>query len=661
MRLASGYLPLSILILLVPMGCDRDTEAEISALTPASTEEDRERPSTSEEEIEPVLPPVFCSGTTAHRWDITDDTDVDFFPDPLMEVQDDESPSGRRLNVRAETVPWVESLPDLLYDAVAALDGMSGFGTMGGLLIRFEGGTVTDLPDSAAESMTNTGWQLVDLGGPVPERVPFEARIHEEGNTVILWPLRPLRLKTQHALVVTTDAKGDDGDCIAPTATTKALLYGDEAPDHPNSEEATKQFRKALETLEIKADQISIMSVFTTHNEAPIWLSIAEEAEKEPVSWGEVVECTDEEKFQECTVLITVMDRRDEEGAVTPGVTPVEQEIPVTIWIPKDMEGPFPVVMYGHGLASHRTEGRNPARFMAEVGVATVAMDAISHGDHPSAESSDSQLAALGFLGIDLTSLSINPKLLRGNFDQTNLDRRRFIRLILSDTDFDGDGTADFAPEKFGYLGASLGAILGSQLLAISPEVEAAVLSVGGGRLMSIVTDTTEVAAYMGIIESLVGSKERFDRLVPLAQHVVDPADSALWGAHLLRDRFTDDPPPSVLLQVAMDDEVVPSHSGHILARSMGVTHLAPSVETIELLQVSEDSLQGNGETGNTHGVFQFDRVTRNGEVGPAYHVDTPSSIEGQYQMKHFVETWLDTGVPEMVNPYPFFNTPPRE
>ena len=178
---------------------------------------------------------------------------------------------------------------------------------------------------------------------------------------------------------------------------------------------------------------------------------------------------------------------------------------------------------------------------------------------------------------------------------------------------------------------------------------------------MSIVTDTTEVAAYMGIIESLIGSKERFDRLVPIAQHVVDPADSALWGSHLLRNRFTNTEPPSVLLQVAMDDEVVPKSAGHMLARSMGVTHLAPVVEDIGILEVSEKPISGNGENGNTHAVFQFDRVTRNGEVGPAFHVDTPSSIEGQHQMRHFIETWLESGVPEIINPYPVFDTPPLE
>ena len=633
--------------------------ASTTALVACSTGPDKSENTGTTEASEEDAPPVFCSGTTAHRWDITDTEDVDLFPDGLLEVPDASTPTGRRLEVTEDTARWLPGTPGLLMNAVLTMNNLSGFGTVGGILVRFDGGTVQDVPLTAEDSVSGDGWQLVDLGGSTPERVPFEVDIQEDGVTAVVWPLRPLKLGHEHAFVITTAASADDGGCIAPTDTTQALVYGDTLPDHPNAEETAERYRAALDTMELRPDDISVLSVFTTHDETLKWRAIAEEAAAEEVEWGNMLGCTDRGEVLECNVYTSVLDRRNADGLVDPDVEPSHERIPVTVWMPATGDGPFPVIMYGHGLGSRRSEGYLAGKLMGEAGVAVVAMDAVSHGDHPSAEGGgDDYSAALGFLGLDLTTLSINPNLLRGNFDQTNLDRLRLLQLILNEPDFDGDGRDDFDTDRIGYLGISLGAILGSQLLSVSPEIDGAVFSVGGGRLMSIVTDTQALTDFEDIISSLVGSKERFDRLVPLAQHVVDPADSALWGAHVLKDRFDDAPAPSLLLQVGLDDEVVPKTSGYALARAMGLPHMAPVAEPVALLDEVNGPLLGNGADGATHALFQFDRVTTRGRVGPAYHVETPTSDEGQLQMRVFLEGWLDNGVPEVVDPYAELGTP---
>jgi len=605
-------------------------------------------------------PPVYCEGVTAHRWDITDTSDADLFPDGLLEKPDTSTPTGRRIEISPETAAWLPSTPDLLMDALLGLNDNSGFGTLGGILLRFDGGGVSDVPLTADDSVTDGGWQLLDLGSASPERVPFEARVLEDGATVVLWPLRPLRLGTPHAFVLTTEATADDGGCIAPTDTTKALLYGDSLPDHPHAEETAGRYRDVLDQVGLRPDDVSVITAFTTHNETGTYLDLAQVADEEPVEWTSFEGCSDRGVVLECTVYTTVLDRRNELGLIDPTVTPNEQSIPVTVWIPDGGEGPWPVVVYGHGLGSSRGEGYLAARLMAEEGVAVVSMEAVSHGDHPSApDGGDSYAAALGFLGLDLTNLSINPRLLRGNFDQTNLDRVRLLKLIREHGDIDGDGQPELDGDKVGYLGVSLGAILGSQLLAVSPEIDGAVFSVGGGRLMSIVTDTEALTDFEDLIAVLIGSKERFDRLVPIAQHVVDPADSGLWGAHVIKDRFDDAPAPSILLQVGIHDEVVPKTSGFALARAMGLPHLTPVAEEVPLLAHEDGPLAGNSDDGMaTHAFFQFDRVTRSGEVVPARHIETPTSDEGQHQMGRFLTTWLHDGVPEAIDPYTELGTP---
>ena len=604
-------------------------------------------------------PQVFCDGATAHRWDLTDTTDIDLFPDGLLEIDDPDSPTGRGIDIRDETARWLPGVPGLLMDGVLSLNERSGFGTVGGILVRFDGGTVTGVPASGEESMSGDGWRLYDLSGDTPQRVPFEVVVQEDGITAVVWPLRTLKLGTEYAFVVTTAATADDGGCIAPTETTQALLHGDTLPDHPHAEATADRYRATLDALELRPDDISVMTVYTTHDETQLWRSMAADAATEDVEWGSFEGCRDRGDVRECTVNVPVTDRRNEAGLVDPTVEGTTARTPVTVWLPNDgSAGPYPVLMYGHGLSSRRTEGFIAGALLADSGVAVVAMDAISHGDHPTAEGGDATSAALGFLGLDLTSLSINPDLMRGNFDQTNLDRIRLLNLVMNQPDFDGDGQDDFNTEYVGYLGISLGAILGAQLLSVSPEFDGAVFSVGGGRLMNIVTDSEIITAFEDIIVSLVGSKERFDRLVPLAQHVIDPADSALWGAHVLHDRFDDEPAPSLLLQVGLDDEVVPKSAGYVLARAMQLDHMGPVAEPVDLLGEVAAPLYGNGSDGATQAFFQFDRVTNSGRVGPAYHVETPTSDEGKLQMKWFMDSALETGLPEVVDPYAELGTP---
>lgn len=592
-------------------------------------------------------PPEWCDGTTAHRWDPSGAMEVELFPDGLMEAADDTTPTGVRLD--PDRVAWPGQVPPLLAEAVTAVSELSGFGTLGGAVMQFDA-PVTGIPTSADESLTSEGWRLVDLDTEPPTRVPFEAELLEAGTTVRLWPLRPLRHGARHALVVTTDAEAADGGCIAPAPATRSLLHG--IPADAILAEAAPRYRTALSPLGLSAGDVSVLSVFTVHDDVDVVQAMAAEEAEVPVAWTSTPDCREREPLIECALTMTVRDRRNALGLVDPTVEPVESEIPLTIWLPPG-EGPFPVVVYGHGLGSERSEGWRVAREQGEVPYALVAMEAVAHGDHPSATSSGQADSAMAFLGISITPPSVRAGAMRGNFDQTVLDRLRLIRLLREQPDLDGDGIAELDASRIGYLGISLGAILGPELLALDGDIEGAVLSVGGARLMSIVTESGILADFEDLIAALVGSPEHFDRLVTVAQHIVDPADPGGWATHVLQDRYDDAPPPHVLLQVGMYDDVVPPVSGHMLARAFDAPHLEPVVEPVSLLTVTdEEPLSGNGASGETVAFFQFDEVTRNGSTGPAYHVATPTSDEGKLQLQHFLETWSVTGTPEVVDPY---------
>ena len=608
--------------------------------------------------------PEWCQGATAHLWDPVAATELEFFPDGTLVRADDASPTGLRLDVSAETVPWFDATPDLLKDSFIAFNDLSGFGTMGGALLRFSA-PVTGLPQTAEESVTNTAYQWLDMGMDPPERIPFEVRVLEDGEAVVLWPLRPLRAGSEHAIVVTTDARAADGECIAPSAATRSLLFGD-APVSERLGRFSSAWRDTAARLELAPEEITAMTVFTTHNDFLVLRDLDLAAAEDRAEWLPAGECVVEGETRQCEGRTTILDYRGENGLVDPNIEPVEGEIPVTYWLPAEGEGPFPLLVYGHGLNSERDEGYEIARRVASLGFAVIAMEAAEHGEHPSVSEAernggDLEQPALRFLGLDLNNLKIYSRQIRGNIDQTNLDRLRLIRLLRENPDINGDGNPEFDADRIAYIGASLGAICGAELLALSPDIDAGALIIGGGRLISIVTDMEMLADFRPIIDSLVGDPRYFDRLMPVAQHLVDASDPAAWAPYIIQERLDDRTPPSIMMVVGTADEIVPPSSGRTYARSINIPHLAPVVQPVELIDVIEDGpVVGNFADGSrTAAYFQLDRVTRNGEVSPAEHTDTAKCDETAFMVRQFFGDWAAGDVPRISNPYPELGTPP--
>lgn len=673
----------SLLALLVsPLGCSDDAggdgddaDAGLDALTDAGADvggsdagEDGDDADAggADADATPVPPPEWCDGATAHRYDPLDDEEMDFFPDGTLVRDDDASPTGIRLDVTSENSPWLDATPPLLRESVGALNDLSGFGTMGGVVLRFTA-PVNTLPQTADESVSGDGWQWWDLGVDPPERVPFEARTLEDGLTVVLWPLRPLALASEHAVFVTTSAQADDGGCIAPAATTRELLFG-EASTLPNAERIERfapAYREAMQRVGLEPGDVSVATVYTTHDDLLPIRAAAARVLDEPVAWGDAGDCTERSAdgfaVLQCEASTTVLDYRNAELVVDDTVAPRVGAIPVTYWLPADAEGPLPVIVYGHGLNSRRTEGWEIASRIADAGFVVVAMEAVEHGEHPFIDPDEGSEDALRFLGIDLGALEIDARRIRGNFNQTNIDRLRLVQLIRSNGDIDGDGEAELDGTRVAYVGASLGAMCGAGLLALSPDLDAAVLTIGGARLMSIVTDTPMIEEFRPLIDNLVGSAELFDRLVPVAQHLVDAADPGVWAAHILQDRFDDRVPPSVVAAYGMDDDVVPPASGFALARALGAPQLAPVAVPVDLVEVIEQGpVSGNLADGTrTAAFFQYDRVTRGDSVRSARHTDTAKSEESAAQIRAFLTPWAAGELPVVVNPFEVLGTPP--
>ena len=208
---------------------------------------------------------------------------------------------------------------------------------------------------------------------------------------------------------------------------------------------------------------------------------------------------------------------------------------PFTAWLPLERPGPyggdaFPTLIYGHGLGGDRNQGEVLAGFAAPRGIATIAIDALRHGDHPTATSRSALGRTLDFFALSTADLSFKPFVMRDQFRQSTYDKLQLVRLLEQGLDLDGDGVADLDGGRLLYLGVSLGGIMGPELLALAPAVRAAVLVVPGGRVSSIVRDADQFSLLIDMMRPEDVTDGDVDRFFPILQTAIERGDAAAWA-----------------------------------------------------------------------------------------------------------------------------------
>jgi hypothetical protein len=175
---------------------------------------------------------------------------------------------------------------------------------------------------------------------------------------------------------------------------------------------------------------------------------------------------------------------------------------------PRPADG-WPVAIFGHGLGQDKQAGTpgSPgtgnslavAASLAEQGIATIAINVVGHGFGPLSTLTVTPTvgAPVTFLeggrGIDQDGDGIigntegfnaaEPRSIIQDRDgkrQTVADLMQLVRVIEVGMDVSGDGGTDLDPSRIYYLGQSYGGIIGTEFLAVEPDVHAGVLNVAG-------------------------------------------------------------------------------------------------------------------------------------------------------------------------------------
>jgi hypothetical protein len=269
--------------------------------------------------------------------------------------------------------------------------------------------------------------------------------------------------------------------------------------------------------------------------------------------------------------------------------------------------GGWPTVVFGHGLGSSKTSLAILAPMLARAGFASIAIDFVAHGsrakrisnsaaigcnDNPNPP--DPTVAPQCFQAI----FSANLGQTRDNIRQTVIDLQQVIASAKTCTPANPCGALQVDADNMGYIGISLGGIMGSMVVAEAEGLEAGVTNVAGGGLIDVIENTQTLAIKCSLVNALIDAGvvigDKWDPTVDptvgicltedwktqpgyrqfavIARWVLDPADPANFAAKLATR--------TSLLQEVMGDKVVPNIATDQLGALSGRTPIPGDIAT---------------------------------------------------------------------------------
>ncbi len=591
--------------------------------------------------------------------------DMSRWPEPVISMADPTTRTGQRLRVDPMRFPGLlRSAGGYAGVITEDLRDLDGFGVNSAAFFRFNRAfDPTMMPMGNAQTMPSSGAGFVVLGA-TPRRIPGIFRLTDRNTTVMLYPLQPLPPRAQVAVYLSRALTAAARGCLEPSPAMRATIA---TPDAPTTQALAALM--AVGAVSGPSDVVAL-TVFGTQSTTDDSQAVATDIASRTFAFRTAPMCTTEAQWRRCELQLPAGDYRGADRVYHPPMTgspaPVANYVlPVTVWLPLAGMGtaPYPTIVFGHGLGGGRTQAAQLAGFAAPQGIATVAIDAVQHGDHPTIPamaSRDALSTILRFFTLTpggADGRAMRALELRDNFRQSTWDKLQLTRVLRTSPDVTGDSMPDLDGTRLAYLGVSLGGIMGPELIALTDAYRAAVLVVPGARISSIISDSTQFRPLVLLARPSGVSDGDVDRFFGVLQSVIDRADPGSYAPNILADRLPVGGAmaiPNTLLGVVLDDDTVPNSANYALARALGVSIVPPVLRAeVGLGMTAPPPVVANVGMTATAGLLQFDVIrSSTGTVSRATHGNVGASIVGAAAWLHFLRTHWDAGRAEIIDPY---------
>ena len=241
--------------------------------------------------------------------------------------------------------------------------------------------------------------------------------------------------------------------------------------------------------------------------------------------------------------------------------------------------GPFPTIIFQHGITSQKEFMLAMANGANANGFAVIAMDLVLHGER-SVDVDGDGVTPSGDGFINLVNL-LNS---RDNIRQSVSDLHTLTRMITSGAaDFSDNGLPDLAPVGVTFLGMSLGGIVGGVFVALEDNITVANLNVAGGRIAYLLNGSNSFGPVIdaGLAEfGLLPGSSFYDLYFMFTQAIVDDADPFNYAPFLENGALSSGVGTNVLVQEMIGDQVVPNFA----TRDLVTAAHFPQVNAVEAL-----------------------------------------------------------------------------
>ena len=442
------------------------------------------------------------------------------FPDDYYTSADPESLTGLRVDLSEELAPWAHRMPGQLDSLFTEMNRLDGFGTNAGIFLPFDGALLNF--EGMAEQI-----KLLELQDNGVKELPYEVQLFEEDHVLELLPIYPLKPKTRHGVLVMSDLPSADGRCFRPGPALAGLLS--RGAGEPRLQAMAPRYAELLEKSGISVESLAAALVFTTQSVTESSEAVAADIQSRDYEWSEGLHCFEDRGFQRCDGHFTAFDYRVG-GDIVEGSSPDSQyDLWASIWFERSNE-PQPVVLVGHGINDSREFGGYVKQLAELPGMAAVATDAVMHGEHPAGAAENNINLLMEFFEVAIADQRIDALKLRDNFRQSTFDKLQLIRLLQQNPDLNGDGRDELDMERLTYFGASLGGIMGSEMLALNDSFGCAYLGMPGGRLSEFVRSLPE--EFEPLLDLLLGRSSPLlrERLFSAVQTLIERGDPSNFG-----------------------------------------------------------------------------------------------------------------------------------
>ncbi|MBK7584904.1 MAG: hypothetical protein IPI67_32530 [Myxococcales bacterium] len=270
---------------------------------------------------------------------------------------------------------------------------------------------------------------------------------------------------------------------------------------------------------------------------------------------------------------------RDGAGKVVPNG---EVDVPFSVIIPPSVgnrpagSAPARLLQYGHGFFGTRAEAEgHPAELADEKGFVVLAANWVGMSDEDRIKVTDALIGDTSniMLFTDRLHQAMANFIAVGALAQGELAKRPELMTPA--------GPA-YDPSTLYFHGNSLGHILGSSYVALSPSIERAALGVGGADFSFMMFRAQPFALFLLLMGNVLPSKLDQLRLSFMTQLSFDRIDPIMYAPRLLSNTFAGSPAARrVLLHSGIGDPAVPPLSAELQARSLGVPQVSPAPRPI--------------------------------------------------------------------------------